>query len=459
MNLAYRFPKEFWMTSCLSVNAGADENTTNNKSTDYGKVGIAISEMQFQGVKVFSPSINTSEFGFEPNIEEHGINFGLKSINGIGDDISNQIIARRPYDSLESFAQLFLNTKEVKPSQMYQLIKGGCFDEFDPNRREIMSWYLHNYIFEPCKSLTLSQLKKIEELDIIPEDLKICNSYLKYKSYVLSDEGWVEDYINPEKKVPKCGYHDRYFILDSPSQKFFKEHFSEDSIVRVQGEYYVISEKLFSKEVDRLIQPLRDWMADDSTLKLYNEESFKRLWDDKCPGNEAAWSMQALSYYDKEHELKDVDEELYGIVNFFDLPEDPVSYEYYTRWINGELKQIPKYTITRLAGTVLQADNNHNTVALLTTYGVVTIKFPKGTYAHYNRRLSSVNETTGEKKVIENSWLKRGNLIVVAGYRRGDNYMLKNYNDSVWKHTVNLITAVNSDGTIDLQLERRMNNA
>ena len=452
LNLCYKYGTIYWNTANLIVDSGAGDEESND-ATDYGKMSVAIARIQNEGVTISPPSINTSEFGFSPNEETNEILFGLKGINSINTDISNQIITHRPYDSMDEFAQIFLDTKKIKPAQMYQLIKGGCFDEFSSDRREIMSWYLYNYIFEPCKSLTLSQLKKIEELDIIPEDLKICNSYLKYKAYVVSDEGWIEDYINPEKKIPKCGYHDRYFILDNPSQKFFKEHFSEDSIVRVQGEYYIISEKLFSKEVDKLIQPLRDWMADDNTLKLYNTNSFEQLWNEKCSGNEAAWAMQALSYYDKDHELKGINEDKYGIVNFFDLPEEPTAYEHYYRWINGERKELPKYNITRIAGTVLQADNNHHIVSLLTVYGVVTVKFNKDSYAFYNRRLSTVNEK-GDKKVLENSWLKRNNLLVIAGIRRNDSFIPKTYSDTAWKHTVNLITSVNSDGTLDLQLER-----
>ena len=37
----------------------------------------------------------------------------------------------------------------------------------------------------------------------------------KFKKYVLADEGFIENYIDENKKIPQCGYHDRYFILDN----------------------------------------------------------------------------------------------------------------------------------------------------------------------------------------------------------------------------------------------------
>lgn len=452
LNLCWKYGTIYWDTANLIVDSGAGDEDSND-GTNYGKMAVAIARIMAEGVKISVPNINVAEFGFRPIEETNEIVFGLKGINSINTDVSNMIVDNRPFDSMDEFVDKMLTTKIVQRSQMLQLIKGGCFDEFG-SRREIMRWYLYNFLFEPCSSLTLSQLNKLIEYDLIPENLKICVRYLKFKDYVLDPEGFVEEYVNPEKKVPKCGYHDRYFILDKASQEFFKEHFTEDSVIRVDGSYYVVSEKKFGKEVDKLIQPLRDWMGQEDILKLYNDAGFKKLWDEKASGTEAAWAMQSLSYYDKEHELKGVQEDLYGIVNFFDLPEEPDHYETYTRYIDGEKKELPKYTIRRIAGTVLNADNGHAMVSLLTCYGVVNVKVNKNSYSFYNKRISKAIEGTDKKQVIENSWFKRGNLIIVAGFRRGDNFIPRTYNDSVWKHTVNLITAVNPDGTLSLQLER-----
>ena len=39
--------------------------------------------------------------------------------------------------------------------------------------------------------------------------------------------------IYDNKKIPKCGYHDRLFVLDANSQPFFEKHLTDDSVVEV----------------------------------------------------------------------------------------------------------------------------------------------------------------------------------------------------------------------------------
>ena len=110
--------------------------------------------------------------------------------------------------------------------------------------------------------------------------------------------------------------------------------------------------------------------------------------------------MKALSYYDGEHELEHIQEELYGIVNFFELPTEPEIYDYYTRYYEGESRSIPKYKISRIAGTVLNADNLHYIVTILTKYGAVQVKFNKGHYAFYNKQISAKLDDNSDKKTV-----------------------------------------------------------
>ena len=188
-------------------------------------------------------------------------------------------------------------------------------------------------------------------------------------------------------------------------------------------------------------------------IDIYNKAMFDEVWNKYASGTPEAWSMEALTYYDGDHELKNVPENLYGIVNFFELPEEPVAYEFYTRYIDGKPKAIPKYNISRIAGTVVQTDNNHHSIALVTTHGLVNIKFSKGHYAFYNKRISQIGEN-GKKTTIEDSWLKRGNKLLVSGYRRGEQFIPWTYNDTIYRHRINLIENVNEDGTLKLKAER-----
>ena len=455
MNFAYHYPIVYWNAACLSINAAADDESDNNKTTQYGKVGVAIAKAQFENIEITPPLINEAKFGFTPDEKNNRIIFALKAMNGIGDDIAQTIIQNRPYTSIEDFATRMIETNIIKNSQMVKLIKGGCFTEIHSHdKRETMRWYLSKYCINLICNLTLSQYNKMVEYGIIPKELELPMKMVNFKKYVLDDEGLYKEWIDPSKpKIPKKGYHDRYYILDDPSQTFFKKYFNEDSIVDVVGGYYILSEKKFIKEVDKKIQPLRDWLGSDDAVQTYNQAMFNEIWNKYASGTPESWSMEALTYYDGDHELKDTPEEVYGIVNFFELPEEPVPYEFYTRYIDGEPKSMPKYHISRIAGTVVQADNLHHSVALVTTHGLVNVKFSKGHYAFYNKRISQVNEN-GKKTTIEESWLKRGNKLLISGYRRGEQFIPWIYNDTIYKHRINLIEHINEDGTLELKAER-----
>ena len=455
MNLAYHYPIVYWNAACLSINAAADEESDNNKTTQYGKVGVAIAKAQFEGINITPPLINEAKFGFTPDEKNNRIIFALKAMNGIGDDIAQAIIQNRPYASMEDFATKMLDTNIIKNAQMIKLIKGGCFTEIHSyDKRETMKWYLSKYCVNPISNLTLSQFNKMIEYNIIPDEYGLAIRMVNFKKYVLADEGLYKQWIDPTKfKIPKKGYHDRYYILDEPSQEFFKQHFTEESIVDVVGGFYVLSEKKFTKEIDKKIEPLKEWFNSEEAIQTYNQALYNEAWNKYANGTPEAWSMEALTYYDGDHELKNTPENTYGIVNFFELSEEPVAYEFYTKYIDGKPKIMPKYNISRIAGTVVQADNLHHSIALLTTHGLVNIKFGKGHYAFYNKTISKIG-IDGKKKTIENSWFKRGNKLLVSGYRRGEQFIPWIYNDTIYRHRINLIENINEDGTLKLKAER-----
>lgn len=413
-----------------------------------------MANIQHEGVKVAFPLINSAGFSFEPDIPNNQIIFGLKGINGINTELAQTIIDNRPYKDINDFVEKLIDTKIITPSKMIKLIKGGCFTELhSPNRELTMQWYINNYLCQFASKLTLAQLGKMKEMQIIPDEYKKALQVLALKNYILDDEGLYELYNDPDKKPLKKGYHDRYYILDDNSQTVFLDYFTENSVVKIVHAHYVVSEKLLLKEVEAYLEPLRVWFTDPDTLNKYNLGIFLDAWEKYANGSMPKWSMEALCYYDNEHELEHVNEDMYGIVNFNELPEEPDVYEWTSRKINNEWKQVPKYKIVRIAGTVLHADNNHHTIYLLTKYGPCLCKLNKGHYAFYSKRISRINDK-GEKEVLENSWLTRGNLLLISGIRRDDQFYPVIYTDTIYKHTINLIKKVNNDGTLELQVER-----
>ncbi|MCQ2147511.1 MAG: HNH endonuclease, partial [Bacteroidales bacterium] len=458
MNLAYKYPIIYWNTANLLVDSGSLEGE--DKTTRYGKMAIAIANMRQNGIKVELPLINEAERGFVPNVEKNEIFFSFKAINGVGDADVEAILSNRPYASMKDFCRRMIKTKQISNSVMVALIKSGAFEQLhNPDRKVTMEWYLRNYVFDPNTSITMANLKRMLTMGIIPSEYKISLQVWDFKSYVLDERFLHHNVVNRQKKVPKCGYHDRIFKLDARAMVFFKEHFSEGSIESIEGSSYLISEKKFGKECDAFIEPMKTWFKSDECLSLFNDAAFKEIWNKHASGSVAAWDMSALSFYYNEHELCGIDLSPYGVVNYFDLPEQPVVYDSSVRYINGGRKFIPKFEIVRIAGTVLNADNNHHTVALLTTEGVVNVKFNKGHYAFYNKQISARLDPNSDKKtVLEKSWFKRGTLLLVSGYRQGDNFRSYRYKDTIYQHTVCRINEIKSDGTLDIQSERARND-
>lgn len=186
--MAWKYPIIYWNCGVLLSDCGAMEET--GGSTDYGKIATAVSTMKHWGVNIALPSINEAEKGFIPNVEEDRIFYALQAINGIGSDLCDLIIANRPYTSMQDFYYRMITPQNeqpalIKPAQMVKLIKAGCFVELDnADRTETMKHFINNYLLSPCTKLTLSQLGKMQELNIVPDHLKRRVSFLNFKKYI-----------------------------------------------------------------------------------------------------------------------------------------------------------------------------------------------------------------------------------------------------------------------------------
>ena len=89
---------------------------------------------------------------------------------------------------------------------------------------------------------------------------------------------------------------------------------------------------------------------------------------------------------------------------------------------------------------------------MLTTSGVVEVKFRKEHFAIFDKQISK-RQPDGSKKVIERSWFNRGNLLIIQGIRNGDSFTAKKY-ASTPGHTLYKITEVKSNGDLGLKDER-----
>lgn len=457
MNLAHKFNKIFWNTACLTINAGAEEDNENNKTTQYGKIAKAISEIQSRGQKVALPHINKAEFGFSPDMTTEEIIFGFKGICGIGDDIASAIITKQPYQSFSDFLEKMDQYKregienKFGDNAVITLIKAGCFDELmGKNRKEIMETFISR-ISNPLSSLAFDNIPTIAELGLLTE------AQMNYEYRIYRFRKYLYDkkfFVKQDGKSDSTSYYrlDRQFA-EPFFFNIFESSMTENKDYYYDGEGFISVKKgSLEREIKRIFIPFKKSVLDNpEVLQAVNEARFKQVWDNKAEGTISKWEMDSLSFYYHEHELAHVKKDTYLITDFSELPEIPVITEHYL--YRG--KEKPRFKLSRICGTVLDKDKNRHTVTLLTPSEVVTVKLYKGQFGFYDKQISIPDETGKKNKIVlEGSWFTRGNKLLITGYRREDQFVPKKYVDSAYRHTLQLITDIDADGNLRLQSER-----
>lgn len=444
--LATNFPEVFWNCACLIVNAGGaelmdaddvedDEEETEkkkNKSVNYGKISTAIGETQKKGISVLPPDINRSSLIFAPDLEQNSIVYGLKGITRIGTQLVYDIISNRPYTSIEDF----LRKIKVNKTQMIALIKSGAFDSLCGNREEAMNDYLE-LIADKKKRITLQNMQKLIELDLIPEEYSFEVKVFNFNKYI---------------KKFKEGSDYR---LDSIAMRFFTENYDDNVLknIVVNGDEQtaLISQSTWDNTYKKAMDPVRDWMKKNQQeiLDKLNTKLVELVAEKYTEGNISKWEMDSLGFYYHEHELKNLKNEVYGVVNFFDLPEEPEI----ERSFEKDDKKINMYKISRIAGTVIDKDKNKSSVILLTPDGVVTVKVWKNQYAIWDRQIARKNPD-GTKTVVEKSFFQKGNKLIITGIRRDDNFIPKKYKNTEWPLFEKIVEMSDDGFIIENQTER-----
>ncbi len=438
--LANEYPKIYWNTACLITNSGGNEESDEIdeeeeaetgkkkiKNANYGKVASAIGQMSKAGIKVSPPDINLSSYTFKPLAKENRIIYGLKGITRVGADVIDEIMSNRPYKSIDDF----LSKVKVNKTQMVNLIKSGAFDSFG-DREELMHEYIYS-IADIKKRLTLQNCQMLISYNLIPIEYDFQIRVFNYNKYL--------------KKL-KSGI---YFNLDNIAIHFYQNYFDMDLLESGSSESgFIIKQTSWKKIYDGEMAKIRTYIKNNNQelLTTMNNMIVQDIWKKYCLGSLSKWEMDSVSFYSHPHELANIDNSLYNFANFFSLPPQPVV----DRFIPIKGQQIPLYKIERLAGTVLDKNKNKNSVTLLTTDGVVTVKIFGPIFANYDKQISE-KQTDGTKKVIEKSWFTRGNKIIVCGVRRDDQFLAKKYKNTP-HHLVELITDIHEDGSLEVQGER-----
>ena len=465
MNLAFHYPIVFWNCACLISDAGGDEKEEEEDeaaavveetyscdmeefgaeeeddeeedeeeekeikkkkktaTTNYGKIATAIGKMRMSGIMVEPPDINKSSYTFSPDMDANIIRYGISGITRVGEDLVKQIIANRPYTSITDF----LSKVKVNKLQMINLIKSGAFDAFG-DRVDIMHEYV-NMISDTKKRITLQNMKMLIDFGLIPDKYDLQRRVYNFNKYL---------------KKAKIG--NLYYGFDNITFKFYSMNFdidlAEPDDFTESG--FKIKQTVWDKMYQKQMDIIRPFVKDhnEELLKAVNDKLTSDVWNKYCLGGLSKWEMDSISFYSHEHELADVDFDLYGIEDYFDLPESPEV----ERVIPIKGKQVPIFKLHRIAGTVLDRDKAKKTISLLTLNGVVSVKIYGGVFEQYDKQIS-IKGPDGRKHVVEKSMFTRGNKIIVTGIRQDSDFIAKVYSRTEW-HRVEQIVGVEGDRLI-----------
>ena len=472
MNLGYNFPIMFWNCACLISDSGGAENddemndeqevyyeeieytptedfgvdesdededdddeevTTakkkkKTKSANYGKIATAIGKIKSSGVDVAPPDINKSSYTFYPDVESNTIRYGLSGITKVGEELVKAIMDGRPYTSVADLT----NRVKINKAQVINLIKSGAFDCFG-DRFEIMRQYVAS-VSDTKSRITLQNMKMLCGFGLIPQEYDMERRVYNFNKYL--------------KKLK----WESYYCLDEIALNFYEAHFDMDKLEpsEMSESGFIIKQTSWDAIYKKHMDKIRPWVKANAAelLEQVNNRLMSDTWNKYCTGSLSKWEMDAVSFYSHEHELANINKDRYEITDFSKIPENPVV----ERVLPIKGRQIPIFKLYRIAGTILDKDKAKKTITLLTTDGVVTVKIFGQVFTHYDKQISEKG-ADGKKHVIEKSWLSRGNKIIVTGIKQSDGFLAKKYNRTPY-HLVELITDVNTDGSLRTREER-----
>ena len=248
------------------------------------------------------------------------------------------------------------------------------------------------------------------------------------------------------KEVCKSKQAGKY-NLDERAINFIIELGVEEILSGTTLDSKVWDKRVYQKQMD----VFRTWLNanKDKVLEELNKKIFQDDWNKYAAGNVSAWEMEVLCFYYHEHELAHVNRSLYGIKNFFNLPEEPVIEKSFTAR-GGHTVNV--FQLNKICGTCIAKDKIKSIVTLLTPEGVVNVKFRKEYFALFDKQISE-RGSDGVKHVVERSWFNRGSMIMVQGVRMGDNFIPKKYASTVG-HQLYRIESIDSEGSLILKDHR-----
>ena len=438
LNLYYKFPKVYWNTAVITTQAQVeDEREGSAVAINYGKIAQSIYKAKSNGIAVKAPSINNSGLAFTPREEDGSILFGLGAISGINNEVTDQILSNRPYTSFADFYNKnAYKGSLVTKSKFIQLIKAGCFDEFEPDRVAVMEQFF-TLSTTSVSSLAMNNIGQIKAAKV-PIPKSIIGPY-NFRKYVCSKQFLFGNH--PKFKSKKL------YWLDDKAQRYFntrcKDSLTEGVDYWFDGdaEKWLIVDKSLEKLLAPSLERLKEYINTPEFLKRFNEAKVTQNMRDNLDCLDVnRWSFSSISFYPDEHELAHIDRERYNISLFNELPKEPkfITKSYGKR----EWKQ---FALSQIACTVIDKNDNHHMLTVLDIgNNVIQCKFNAEIYSFYKAQLSET-DNSGNKVVMDKPWFRRGQTLILTGVRIGvDDFRAKSYKNSIYNHKVLRIDSINN---------------
>nr|DAG40229.1 MAG TPA: DNA polymerase III, alpha subunit [Caudoviricetes sp.] len=438
LNLYYKFPKVYWNTAVITTQAQIEDEREGSAVTiNYGKIAQSIYKAKSNGIIVKAPSINNSGLAFTPREQDDSILFGLGAISGINNDVVTQILSNRPYTSfIDFYNKNAYKGSLVTKSKFIQLIKAGCFDEFEPDRQAVMRQYF--ILSTPnVTSLAMNNIAQIKAARV-PIPKSIIAPY-NFRKYVCSRQF-------------RFGPHPKFksktlYWLDNRAQRYFnarcKDSLTEGVDYWFDGdaEKWVVVDKSLEKLLTPSIETLKDYINTHEFLDKFNKARAKQNMIESVDGLDMnRWAFSSISFYPDEHELAHIDKERYNISLFNELPEEP---KFITKSYGK--RKWKQFALAQIACTVIDKNDNHHMLTVLDIgNNVVQCKFNAEVYSFYKAQLSET-DGSGNKIVMDKPWFRRGQTLILAGVRMGvDDFRVKSYKNSIYNHKVLRIDSINN---------------
>lgn len=411
LNLVYRFGSIYWKTAILTEKIG-----------DNGGVAQAVGNMKDT---VINPNINLSKKGFSPLEPENKILYGLLSIDGIGESVVDIILENRPFADLNDFYTRMVEDKKITPLQMFILCKSGALDCLSAKSRKDIMIELVQRITPKKDKLTMSNVSKM--YDKIPQELSS-----EKKLY------WFRNIYLKNQKKDKDNFYISVDALDFINSNFNFNYDISDKIV--------VSIKEFEKYYKKNIAGIQKWITTEEALEVHHKALCRETWNEYCSGDFSSWEMDTIYFYTQKHELDSYNlESMFSIANFNDLSETPIVDKIEVT------KKGKEYTILKtstIAGTVVDKNKDKKLVYILTNDGVVPVKFYESNYKKYDKKI--VEGEGKNKKILSESYFKRGTKLIITGYRKLDEFIPKVYNFN----SSPIVKAFKNNGKVEFEFEK-----